>query len=48
MKEKIDDIREKIAMYIIWIGFRIMPLECLEDVYATLLHWNLQRNREDI
>jgi hypothetical protein len=38
-------MRDKIAFYIIEIAFRIMKRESLEDVYATLIHWNRQRKR---
>jgi hypothetical protein len=31
-------------MFLISIAFKIMPVEELEDVHATLMHWNRQRD----
>ena len=39
-----EKIKSKIAMFLIGIAFRIMPNDELEDVHATLIHWNRQRD----
>jgi hypothetical protein len=33
-----NKIRSKVSMFLISIAFKIMPVEELEDVHATLMH----------
>ena len=40
-----NQIKSEIAMFLIKIAFKIIPTDELEDIYATLIHWNLQREQ---